>query len=79
MSNETKQYNYDQTTDEFIENPTGDESGNVTGNRVFVSYEDGIPDEFNPPRFKVEIDDFGCVLAAFNRLVQKITPTFVFP
>lgn len=70
---EETQYNYDMTRDEFVENPTGEETGDITGNRVFVFYED------DKPRFRVEIDDFGHVLAALNRLVQKIVPTFVFP
>lgn len=73
MMNKTEQYNYDQNTDEFVLNVTGKESGDITGNRVFVSY------EMDTPRFKVEIDDFGNVIAAFNRLIKKFIPTFVFP
>jgi len=68
------QYNYDQSADEFVENPTGEETWNITGNRVFVSNPHG-----DGYKFKVEIDDFGDVLAALDRLVMKFIPTFVFP
>ena len=68
----TVQYNYDQDADEFFENPSGNETGSITGNRVWITSE-------NPLRFRIEIDDFGYVIAAFNRLVQRQTPTFIFP
>jgi hypothetical protein len=43
------------------------------GNRVIVNMDGDLP------RFKVEIDDFGCVMGALCRLVQRIVPTFQFP
>ena len=68
------QYNYDQVEDEFVENPTGVETGNITGNRVFVTTEiDGTK------RFRVEIDGFGDVIGAMNRLIKRLVPTFIFP
>ena len=69
------QYNYDQAQDEFVENASGVEEGSITGNRVFVT-----KDDFDGTlRFRVEIDDFGNVLASFNRLTQRLIPTFKFP
>ncbi len=73
------QYNYNQNLDEFVENPSGEETGETTGNRVFVSEEDEDEDEDGTLRFNVQIDDLPHVLAALNRLVQKLIPTFVFP
>lgn len=70
------QYNYNSDLDEFVENPSGKETDqDITGNRAWIVTETlaGVP------RFKVEIDDFGCVIAAFNRLVQRLIPTFRFP
>lgn len=69
----SKQYNYNQASGKFVANPSGIEKGNVTGNRVFVSKEGELL------RFKIEIDDFGCVIGALNELVQKLAPTFKFP
>ncbi len=43
------------------------------GNQVTVTMVDDLP------RFKVEIDDFGCVMGALCRLIQNIVPTFQFP
>ena len=71
------QYNYDASKDEFVENPSGAETGNITGNRIVVLNE-GSPAQPDL-RFRVQIDDFGNVLAAANRLVQRLVPTFVFP
>jgi hypothetical protein len=64
------QYNFNQNTQEFEPNPTGEETGNVTGNRVFVTGKGA------ETRFHVEIDDFGHCIAALNRLVLKFIPTF---
>ena len=69
----TMQYNYDQSTMEFVANPTGEETGNITGNRVFVTGKGA------ETRFKIEIDDFGHVVGALNRLIQQFIPTFQFP
>lgn len=68
------QFNYDMVSDEFIENLTGVEEGDITGNRVFITFSHG-----QSPRYKIEIDDFGCVISALNRLVKKIQPNFIFP
>jgi len=73
--NENMRFNYDQDQDEFVPNPLGLESGNLTGNRVFLAPED----DQGTIRFTVEINDFGHVIAALNRLVQKVIPKFVFP
>lgn len=62
---------YDQKTDEFIQ--VSETQEEPTGNRVFIS---GTSPEI---RFKVEIDDFGHVLAALNRLVLQFIPTFKWP
>lgn len=44
------------------------------GNRVIVrSYDDPEGPTY---QFQVDIDDFGCVVAAVNRLVRKFIPTF---
>lgn len=67
-------YNYHQEQDEFCECPDESVSDFFTGNMVVVT-----TDEEGTIRFRVEIDAYGDVLAAFNRLVQKLIPTFVFP
>lgn len=65
------QFNFDMKTGEFVENPSGKETGDdITGNRVFVT---GSGPE---TRFRVEVDDFGCVMAAVNRLIRRFIPTF---
>lgn len=63
-------FEYDVETDEFVAAKIPEENGN----RVTVTIEGELG-----PRFHVEIADFGHVLAAFNRLVLKFIPTFVFP
>ena len=70
------QYNYNMHTDEFEPkpdhlSPEEWETGNITGNRVFVTKEAELG-----PRFRVDIDDFGSVVAAMNRLVRWCIPTF---
>ena len=67
------QFNYDLKQNEFVENPSGVELGDITGNRVFV---DG---EGSSTRFRVEIDDFGSVIGALNRLIKRMNPHFIFP
>lgn len=67
------QYNFVQGKDEFVVNPSGEEHGDITGNRVFVT------GKGSDTRFNIQIDDFGDVLAALNRLIVKFIPTFVFP
>ena len=62
-------YHYDETVDEFV---PGEADG---GNTVTVT----VSGETVTPRFAVQIDDFGYVLAAFNRLVVRHVPTFEFP
>lgn len=66
-----RKFCYDEKQDEFIEVSAGDFES--AGNRVIVS------GKFPELRFKIEIDDFGYVLAAFNRLVKKLVPGFVWP
>jgi len=77
----TIQYNYDAASDEFVDYcarllGSREEIDNLTGNRVHVIPGDHPSD---PMRYKVEIDDFGYVIAAFNRLMQRLVPTFIFP
>jgi len=67
------QYNYDMKLGEFVANPSGVESGNITGNRVFVDGEGS-----SSARFKIEIDDFGSVICALNRFIKVINPDFIF-
>ena len=55
----------------LLKNPSGIETGSITGNRVFVT---GTGAE---TRFRVEIDDFGHMIAALNRLVRKHLSTFL--
>jgi hypothetical protein len=68
-----RQFNYDMKRGEFVENPTGEESGNITGNRVFVQ------GEGSSLRFQVEINALGNVIGALNRLIKSINPDFIFP
>lgn len=70
----TVQYNYNMASGEFIENRSGKESGDVTGNRIFITDEgDG------QTRYRIEIDAFGDVVGAMNRLIQRLSPLFIFP
>lgn len=70
----TVQYNYDLESGEFVENYSGYESGNLTGNRVFITNEGD-----DQIRYNIEIDAFGDVVGALNRLIQRLSPTFIFP
>jgi hypothetical protein len=68
-------FNFNNKTMEFEEKPSGMslenwETGDISGNRVFVT---GMGAE---TRFRVDINDCGHVIAAFNRLVRKFIPTF---
>lgn len=62
---------YDQKRDEFVEVSPGQDE--PTGNRVVITGK--TPNV----RFNVQINGFGHVLAAFNRLVLKYIPTFQWP
>lgn len=68
-----RQFNYNSLYGEFFYNPSGGETGDITGNRVFVDGEGPLT------RFRVEIDDFGSVIGALNRLIKRINPHFIFP
>ncbi len=55
---------------EFVEG----QSDELSGNRVIVRWE---ADPEGPTyRFEVHLDEFGCAVAALNRLVRKFIPTF---
>jgi hypothetical protein len=67
------QYNYDMRRNEFVPCTPSQETGNITGNRVFVTKEDELL------RFRIEIDAFGDVVDAMNRLILRLEPGFRFP
>jgi hypothetical protein len=66
-----RKFNYDMSKDEFVEGV--EEKGNVTGNRVIVTKEGELL------RFRIEIDAFGDVVDAMNRLILRLQPGFKFP
>lgn len=68
-----RKFNYDLKWGEFVANPSGVESGTITGNRVFVS------GEGSSAKFKIEINDGGNVMGALSRLIKSINPDFIFP
>ena len=65
-------YFYNEHADEFVESDgTGD--GDINNKVTITRQVDGTM------RYKIEIDEFGYCVAAMNRLIQRITPTFIFP
>jgi len=64
-----KRFYYDEDVDEFVEGT--EDSGNVVV--ITPHYIDSLT------RYQVEIDDYGYMLAAVNRLIARETPGFAFP
>jgi hypothetical protein len=64
-----KRFYYDEDVDEFVEGT--EDSGNVIV--ITSNYIDGLS------RYRVEIDDYGYMVAAVNRLIARETPGFAFP
>lgn len=75
-----RNFYYNQKHSEFVESEgTGEYD---TGNSVSVTEVQDRPlGEIGSPslRFKIEIVDFGDVVGALDRLMQRLIPTFVFP
>ncbi len=64
-----KTFYFNHRTGEFVEG-----SAEMSDNYVNVrSYDDPEGPSY---QFEVHIDDFGCVIAALNRLVRRFIPTF---